>query len=138
MTYGPPPAVYADGREQAITLDAHEDYLLWGYGIYEGPVCLIVDTASGLTVTVEGMGSTSFTKNDREATGWFNSGSGELSVTCEPIGQPPVDIDIGPRPHAPDWIGGLVGAIAVPLLFGLAGIAVLVLTGIRHAAARRP
>lgn len=131
-------SVYADGRAYAATLEAHQDYLLWAWVDERAPLCTVVDEANGQPIEVHGMGSTSLTKNGREAIGWFDSGSGEVTVACPGSAQPPSTVEIGPRPHAPEWIGGLVGAILVPLLLVGAGVAVLVITGIRQVAAGRP
>ncbi len=136
--------VSSDGSVEELHLEADRDYLLWmDEDDHIRPRCLVVETSTGQRVEIHGMGSSRFSRNDQSAEGWFSSGSGNLSITCsDPQGMSLAlatgPVEIGPRPDAPDWLGGIVGSIAIPILMVLAGVAVLVVTGIRLAASKRP
>lgn len=133
----------SDGVPVPFSLEAGEDYLLWGEAD-RPPACFVVDRTEGGLLPVHGLGSTSFSRNAEEAFAWFDAGSGDVAVSCEPVGGwfggevLETGIELGPRPGAPDWIGGLAGAILVPLLLALGGITVLVVTGVRSVRVRRP
>lgn len=133
----------SDGVPVAFSLEAGEDYLLWSEAD-RTPACFVVDRTEGGLLPVHGLGGTSFSRNAEEAFAWFDAGSGDVAVSCEPeggwFGEEGFanEIEVGPRPGAPDWIGGLAGATLVPLLLVLGGATVLVVTGVRSVRARRP
>src|SRR3546814_11219707 len=61
----------------------------------------------------------------------FDPGSGHLEVTCTASAwHPPSTVEIGPAPRIGSFVVGLLATIFVPLFLGLAGVAVLLVTGI--------
>lgn len=125
--------IVGDDGQSLVEVESGRDYLIWAD--LEGPVptCAVTDAFDGERVPVEGMGNTSLTRNDQDATGWFEAPSDRVMVGCTGAG----DVEIGPRPHAPEWLGGLAGTILVPALLALAGIAILLVTTVRALNARR-
>ncbi len=65
----------------------------------------------------------------------FDPGSGRLEVTCSPFNGPRGvaggdTVLIGPMPRIGSYVVGILVAILVPGLLGLAGFVVLLVTGI--------
>lgn len=130
----------SDGLPVAIALKADHDYLLWSEAEFP-PECFVVDRTQGGLLPVHGLGDTRFSRNADEAFAWFDAGSGDVAVSCENVRGGDIEVhevEVGPRPGPPDWIGGIDGAILVPVLLVLGGITVLVVTGVRSVRARRP
>lgn len=125
-----------DGAPHAVELSSGGEQMLWTYDFESRPVCRVVDTATGAEVRLrepggefrrEGGGST----GDWVGTWRFDPGSGHLEVTCGPSGsRPPSTVEIGPAPRISSFVVGLLATIFVPLFLGLAGVAVLLVTGI--------
>lgn len=124
-----------DGRTHDLSVEADRDYYVF-VDDNQQVSCDFVDTASGASLDLQTMGNSSVTRNDDPAIGKISTPSGELSVTCEgTVG----DAELGPVPSAPSWIGGLAGAVAIPLMLGVAGLVILVVTAVAFATrGRRP
>jgi hypothetical protein len=134
----------ADGRPHTVTVDTDGDRMLWRDEDVFDPGCRIVDTATGEEIRlrpVTSQLSRDFGGGGNVAAYRFDPGSGELEVTCAV--QPPDtadddpdwtmgwgDVEIGPAPSVGGFVGGLIATVAVPSLFGLFGLATLVVTGV--------
>jgi hypothetical protein len=120
--------VAADGSAHAVTVGTGGDRMLW---LEDGRAggCTIVDQQSGERVLLRHLGA-SYTRSDSDGE-WhgaarFRPGSGRIEVTCEGGGT----ALIGPAPRIGSFVAGILATIFVPLLLGLAGVAVLLVTGI--------
>lgn len=139
--------VPADGTAHPVAVGTDGDRVLWfPAGV---PVsCDVVDTGvdpaggtgggTGGEVPLEPVTGT-FEKSDGDgdwfAARRFDPGSGELDVTCTSPGATP-DVQVGPAPDIGGFLGSIALTIGVPLALGLAGLVVLVVTGVRWAAGR--
>ncbi|MDF1602813.1 hypothetical protein [Nocardioides sp. YIM 152315] len=135
-------SVPADGQPHTVTVDTDGDRMLWRDEDVFDPGCRIVDTATGEEIRLRPVTS-QFSRDtgdgDRVAAYRFDPGSGELEVTCtlqsDASGDPDWTmgwgkVEIGPAPSVGGFVGGLVATIAVPALFGLFGLATLIVTGV--------
>lgn len=124
--------VRADGTTETLSLDADTSYLIWVHPD-EPDACTVVQ-ADGRQIGTSGLGATSYTR-DIGSEAWegdrtFESGSGDIEVTCAADGGP---IQIGPEPHVHTVVGGILLGLLLPILVGAAGFVVLVVVGILYA-----
>jgi hypothetical protein len=137
--------VPADGQPHTVTVETDGDRMLWRDEDVFDPGCRIVDTATGEEIRlrpVTSQLSRDFGDGGSVAAYRFDPGSGELEVTCalhlpdtadEPdwtMGWGDGNVEIGPAPSVGGFVGGLIATVAVPSLFGLFGLATLVVTGV--------
>lgn len=127
--------VARDGEPHAVEASTDGDLMLWSYDIDSRPSCQVVDRMTGEELELHRPGGT-FRRNtggggDWIGTGRFDPGSGDLEVTCSATGTfSQATVEIGPVPRIGSFVVGILATIFVPLLIGLAGIAVLLATGI--------
>lgn len=127
--------IRGDDGVSLVEVEAGHDYLLWLENTGPSPVCTVTDAVTQREVAVRSMGHTTLNRNDQTADGWFEAPSDRVTVECSGPGE----VEIGRRPGTPPWVGGVAGAIALPVLLFAAGFVVLVVTGIRLSmAGRRP
>ena len=125
-----------DGRPHVVELSSDGDQMLWTYDFEAEPVCHVVDLGSGDEVALRAPGGEfrrddGGTAGDRVGTWRFDPRSTRVEVTCTSAGgQPPSTVEIGAAPRIRSFVLGLLATIFVPLLLGLAGVAVLLVTGI--------
>jgi len=121
--------VPADGAAHQISVTADEEKFLWAHENDETD-CQIRDLVRGTALTVHALGGT-YTRSDSSeawvAEGRFDSGSGRLAVTCSTSGGA---AEIGPAVDVFSFVVTLLLAIGLPFLFGGAGVAVIVVTGV--------
>jgi hypothetical protein len=124
--------VPADGRAHSISVGTDRDRVLWVRPL-DPADCTIVDLATGREVTFTGVAGT-FTRShgsgEWRAGEQFDPGSGELSVRCARSGGP---AEIGPAPKIGSFVAGILLTILVPVVLGLLGLVVLIVTGVRFA-----
>jgi hypothetical protein len=121
--------ISADGQPHHVTVGTSEDRMLWledGFG----QECAIVDQRSGAQIRLHPV-SADYTRSDSSGD-WsgfarFDPGSGDLEVTCTASDGA---VLIGPAPQIGSFVGGILATIFAPLLLGLAGLVVLIVTGI--------
>jgi hypothetical protein len=131
--------VAADGRPHQVSVGTDGDRMLWVHE-YDAADCSIVDRATGREVTyspVTGSFTRSTGRDEWVGDRRFDPGSGELRIICDAAGGP---AQIGPAPQIGTFVGGILGTILVPIALGLAGLVVLIVTGVRFAtgAPRKP
>lgn len=124
--------VPADGTTETLRLDADTSYLIWVHPD-EPDACTVVEV-DGRQIGTSGLGATSYTR-DIGSEAWegdrtFESGSGDIEVTCAADGGP---IQIGPEPAVRTVVGGLVLGLLLPILVGAVGFVVLIVAGILYA-----
>lgn len=120
--------VPADGQPHVVTVETDGDRTLWLQD-GTGQSCDVVDTRTGEAVAQDPLiGSYQRSDSDGEwhATGSFDPGSGTLEVTCTGGGTALV----APAPQIGSFAIGILLTILVPLGLGLAGLVVLLVTGI--------
>lgn len=124
-----------DGAPHAVELSSGGEQMLWTYDFERRPVCRIVDQDTDAEVRLRAPGG-EFRRDAGSAGDWvgtwrFDPGSGQLEVTCTASAWHPTStVEIGPAPRISSFVVGLLATIFVPLLLGLAGVAVLLVTGI--------
>jgi hypothetical protein len=124
--------VAADGRPHLVLLEPGEPKMLWVHE-YDAARCSILDRATGTELDhspVTGSFTRSTGRDEWVGDRRFDSGSGQLEVTCDRSGGP---AQIGPAPRVGAFVGGLLAMILVPLALGGAGLVVLVVTGVLFA-----
>lgn len=140
--------VPADGRPHVVTVDTDGDRMLWRDDDVFDPGCRVVDTATGEEIALRPVTSQlSRDTGDGEfvAAYRFSPGSGELEVTCAAGAEPddladPTDPDwemgwgeevvIGPAPNVGGMVVALAAGVIVPGVLGLAGLVMIIVTGI--------
>lgn len=127
--------VRADGRPHQVSVGTDGDRMLWMDSDFQS--CEIVDTSTGEPIRlrpVSGSFERSDSDGDFEGLYRFDPGSGELSVTCveSTIGSAD-SVLITPMPKIGSFVVGILLAILVPGLLGLAGVVVLIATTILFA-----
>lgn len=128
--------VVRDGEPHAVEVSTDGDLMLWAYLYETRPSCRVVDRVTSEEVELRRPGGEFRREDGGTAGGWvgiwrFDPGSGDLEVTCSAIdSNPPSKVEIGPAPRISSVVGGILATILVPLLLGLAGVAVLLVTGI--------
>ncbi|MEV7428650.1 hypothetical protein AB0N29_03460 [Nocardioides sp. NPDC092400] len=127
--------VSGDGRPHLVTVDDDRDRVLW-LRTDDPTACRVVDATTGQEVRLGPVGGT-FEKSDGSgewtADSRFRPGSGELEVTCAAGGAP---VQVGHAPDVRGFVGGIVATVAVPLVLGLAGLVVLLVTAVRWGTGR--
>ena len=128
--------VVRDGEPHVVEVSTGRDLMLWASDFDTRPSCRVVDRETGEKVELRRPGG-EFRRNDGGSVGgwigiWrFDPGSGSLEVTCSAVAsQPRPTVEIGPAPRIGSFVVGILATIFVPLLLGLAGVAVLLVTGI--------
>lgn len=125
-------SVAADGRAHLVSVPTDQDRMLWVHE-YDAADCSVLDTTTGEEVAYSSVGG-SFTKSggsgDWVADRRFDPGSGRLEVTCTEAGGP---AEIGPAPRIGSFVGGIFATILVPLVLGMLGLLVLIVTGVLFA-----
>ncbi|MGB0098855.1 MAG: hypothetical protein WBP61_01115 [Nocardioides sp.] len=124
-----------DGQPHQVSVGTDGDRMLWLED--DDTRCVIVDLATGDPIEVRPVGG-SFERSDSygELDGLyrFAPGSGDLEVACSTSPFADIGTDemvlIGPAPEIDNFVIGIVIAIVVPGLLGLAGLIVLIWTGI--------
>ncbi|WP_121252285.1 hypothetical protein [Nocardioides ferulae] len=133
-------SVPVDGRPHQVSVGTDGDRMLWTEELLT-TTCTIVDSESGQVIPQDDVGA-DFTRATRGpqmiGSTTFDPGSGRLEVTCvdEFAGGPGADggeVEIGPAPKIANFALGIIAGIVVPLLLGLAGFIVLLVTGILFA-----
>lgn len=119
----------ADGAAHQVSVGTDGDRFLWEpqYGAAD---CTLVDVSTGGTVSLEPVNGTftrSYNADAWQAVARFDPGSGRLSVTCSAEEGP---AQIGPAIVVEDFVIRILLAIAVPLVLGGLGLAVLIGTAI--------
>ncbi|MBA2953460.1 hypothetical protein GON03_03985 [Nocardioides sp. MAH-18] len=139
--------VPADGRPHVVSVDTDGDRMLWRDDDVFDPGCRVVDTATGEEIPLRpvtsqmtrDLGDGEFVASYR-----FSPGSGELEVTCAAgVEADPDDatdpdwrmgwgeeVVIGPAPNVGGMVAAMATGVIVPGLLGLAGLAMLVVTGV--------
>lgn len=118
----------ADGRPHQVSVGTDEDRMLWRADA-TAQECEVVDRRTGDVIALDPT-TASFDRSDSGGS-WhgfatFDPGSGDLRVTCSGGGT----VLIGPAPHFGSFVVGIFATILVPLVLGLAGVVVLIVTGI--------
>jgi len=127
--------VVRDGEPHAVELSSGDDQMLWTYDFESQPSCRVVDRVSGEEIELRRPGG-EFRRNAGTAGDWvgtwrFDPGSGDVEVTCSAdSSRPPSTVEIGPAPRISSFVVGILATILVPLALGLAGLIVLLVTGI--------
>lgn len=115
----------ADGPA-SVEVDADTDRMLFVPSGVAGPDCSVED-GSGSRPLGNPSATTTVTTGGEEWVGFatFDSGDGDLRITCESAS--PVDVRVGP-PLGAGFVAGLLLTILLPLVLGLSGFAVLIVT----------
>ena len=125
-------SLLADGQPHRVTVATDGDRMLWLPG--SDGRCRVVDLATGAPVHLRPVGGSyerSDSHGDLRGAFRFDPGSGRLSVACiTSTGATGDEVVIGPSPRIASFVVGILATIFVPLLLGLAGLAVLIVTGI--------
>lgn len=129
----PPPRRPRPSGWWFVLLEPHEQKMLWAQQ-GDPASCTLVDRTTGAKLPTSGPGA-EFTRSGGDGS-WigtrrFDSGSGQLEVTCDASAGP---AQIGPAPQFGSFVGGIFAAILVPLVLGLLGLLVLIVTGALWAA----
>lgn len=120
-------SVPADGESHRVSVPTDGDRLLWVDTLAPRPQCVVTDRESGREIPL-GATNGDFERNEQTAVRSFDSGSGDLDITCE--GEPGTEVEIGPAPSIASFVGGILAAVLAPLLLGGAGFVVLLVTGV--------
>lgn len=130
--------VAADGEPHQVTVGTDGDRMLW---LEEGDDtdCTILDLESQEPIEIRTVGGSyerSDSNGDLEGLYAFSPGSGNLEVTCMGLGfhrgdDAPVAL-IGPKPEIDSFVIGIVVAVVVPGILGLAGFIALITTGVLY------
>lgn len=115
----------ADGSTAQVSVPAGEERAL--YREVGSPARCEITDGSG-QVLEQRLVTGDFTYNEWRAVSRFDSGDGDLSVTCD--GFPGSRVRIGELPSTGGFVGGLLAGILLPLALGLAGVLVLLVTTI--------
>lgn len=121
--------VAADGDPHQVSVGTDGERMLWledGFG----QQCSIVDRSTGDEIPLHRVSATydrSDPSGDWSGFARFDPGSGDLEVTCAASAGA---VLIGPAPRIGNFVAGVLATIFVPLFLGLAGLAILIVTGI--------
>ena len=115
----------ADGPA-SVEVDPGSDRMLFVPTGSGSPDCTVED-GSGSRTLENPSASTTVSAGGEEWVGFtrFDSGDGDLTITCDSAA--PVDVRVGP-PLGSGFVAGLLLTILLPLVLGLSGFAVLVVT----------
>lgn len=127
--------VSADGQPHQVTLPDDRERMLWGREGFT-PDCVIVDNRTGEQVSSRPLPG-SFTKQDSSGD-WvgvlrFDPGSVHITATCTEAGG---EVQIGRALQLESFFGGVVLTILLPLLLGVLGLLVLIITTVLYATGR--
>jgi hypothetical protein len=92
--------------------------------------CSVTD-GSGTDLRLRGV-SGEFTVNEWQAVARFDTGDGDLTVTCDGGGMTG-EVRIGQLPSGGTFVAGLLVGILVPIVLGGAGLVVLIVTAVLYA-----
>ena len=120
-------SVPVDGDSHRVSVPTDGDRMIWADTRAQRPQCKVTDRESGQEIPLEPT-SGNFERNEQTAVRSFDSGSGDLDVTCE--GDPATAVEIGPAPGIPSFVGGILAAVLAPLLLGGAGFVIVLVTGV--------
>jgi len=120
-------SVPVDGQSHRVSVPTDGDRMIWADTLAQRPRCRVIDHASGAEIPLEPTNG-DFERNDQTAVRSFPPGSGDLDITC--TGDPDTEIEIGPGTSITEFVGGVVAAIAAPLLLGGTGFLILLVTGV--------
>jgi hypothetical protein len=124
--------VDADGQPHNVTVSTDGERMLWMDSTAQS--CRIIDRDTGDAIPlhrVSGDFSRSDSRGDFEGLLKFDPGSGHIEITCaQTDGSSPGTILISAMPRIGSIVVGVLVAILVPGLLGLAGLVVLLVTGI--------
>lgn len=112
-----------------VDLPAGEERAVYAR-VGEPVACTAVD-ADGATVELRRI-SGDFTYDDWTAQQRFDTGAGDVVLDCTTV-DPGSEVRVAQLPTTARFVTGLVLAIGGPVLFGLGGFVVLVVTGILYA-----
>jgi hypothetical protein len=120
--------VMATGSPVSVYLAPDTSFLMWDQAAYVDE-CTVIDQLTGTSVTTSGLHASSFYRTDRSGA-WYgaryiDSGSGNLQVTCAPLGGP---VQFGARPVAGDVLGNTGLTILAMVLLGTAGLVGFIVT----------
>lgn len=117
----------ADGPT-SVEAEAGTDRMLFVPSGAPSPSCTVEDGEGTRNLDRPSAGTT-VTTGGHEWVGFatFESGDGHLTVSCETAGRSPVDVRVGPT-LGTGFVVGLGLTILLPLVLGLSGFAVLVVT----------
>jgi hypothetical protein len=120
--------------DPSVTLDVPSGAERALFTRYDAPADCTVTDSDGRTRPLE-LVTGDYTYNDWVAINTFDTGSGNVSVSCTSTS----DVRVAQIPSTGRFVISLVVAIGVPILLGFGGLAVLVVTGILTATRpRRP
>lgn len=122
-------SVAADGSPHRVTVGVDGDRFLWMRDGAQGD-CALRDEVTKLEIDLRPVNGT-YTRTVN-GVGWaavarFDPGSGQLVVTCTGSAG---TVQIGPASSVGRFVGGILGAILIPLVLAGAGLTVLMVTGI--------
>ena len=124
--------VDADGQPHDVTVGTDRDRMLWMDSTTQS--CDVVDRDTGRPIPLEpvsGDFSRSDSEGDFEGMQRFDPGSGHLELTCtQTDGTTPGPVMVSAYPRLGSAAAGLVLAIAVPGLLGLAGLVIILWVGV--------
>lgn len=130
--------VRADAEPHQVSVGTDGDRMLW---LEQGDEtsCTIIDLESGDAIKIRTVGGSyqrSDSNGDLEGLYKFSPGSGNLEVTCTGLGfhrgsDAPVVL-IGPMPEIGSFVVGILAAVVVPGILGLAGVIALITTGLLY------
>ena len=120
-------SVPVDGEGHRVSVPTDGDRLLWADTEAQRPQCTVTDRESGREIPLETPHG-DFERNEQTAVRSFDSGSGDLDITCD--GDPDTEVEIGPAPSIRSFVGGILAAVLAPLLLGGAGFVIVLVTGV--------
>jgi hypothetical protein len=122
----------ADGRPHNVTVGTDGDRMLWTDS--SAQTCRLTDLDTGKPIPlhqVDGSFSRSDDQGDFEGFLSFDPGSGHVEITCvQTDGSTPGTVLISSVPPIGSFVVGILVAIFVPGLLGLAGLVVILVNGI--------
>lgn len=120
---GPVPV---DGQTHTITLDNTDIHVLWAGS--PRPSCVVTDSTTGeeLTLTATNGTFTRTTDNRPHDVAWleFAPTSARVDITC--TGGDGTDVVVGTRPDVGRLVGGILGAILLPMGLGFLALVSLI------------
>lgn len=124
--------VEADGTTNLVTVGTDRDRMLWMDSTTQ--TCVVVDHRTGEEIAlrpVDGEFTRSDSNGDFEGLLRFDPGSGRIEITCtQTDGTAPGPVMVSAVPRLGSAAAGIVFAVLVPGLLGLAGIVIILWTGI--------
>jgi len=124
--------VDADGQPHNLSVGTDRNRMLWMDSTAQ--TCRVIDLDTGEPIPlrpVSGNFSRSDSNGDFEGLLQFDPGSGHIEITCVETDQSsPGTVLIGPVPRIGSFVVGILVAIFVPALLGLAGLVVIIVNGV--------